>query len=732
MSMHRAGDFAGARRGYEALLQANPADDNVRYLLGTVELQLGNFDDAILHLGSAAERMPGFAPVYLNHGLALRGAGLEREALRAFAQATRAQPDHLGAWNNLGAIAFALHEWPQARDAFAHAATIDGAGDETLVNLGSAQLKLGEVAGAEESLRRAVELNPGNLGAWIQRASACMALGDFDKAAACLDRADALGHGGAEVLLQRGQLAERRGRRADAMDFYREALARAPDLPEANYSLGCLLWEDGDVAGSKQCFDRALRVRPDYADARWVRVMAELAIVRDDDQDDMGALRRFADGIEALDDWFRGDRVRDGWASVGTMQPYFIVYYASNHRSVLSRYGNLCARLMGAWQAGRPPGQAPAIVGRAKLRVGVVAAHLRKHSIWDAIVRGWFKAIDPARIDLVAYHLGEGEDAETDIARRRAVRYVHPVGAARARLETWVDEIGRDTPDVLLYPEIGLDGLSLQLAAMRLAPVQATTWGQPATSGLPTLDYFLSGSAFESDAADGHYSERLVRLPGLGVWYEALGVVPEAPDWDALGLDPSRPLLLCPGTPFKYAPTDDAMLVDIARRVPHVQLVFFNYEKQGLARKLRDRLLRAFQAARIHGTGNLRFIPWQPMQRYCGLLKGATAMLDTIGFSGFNTAMQAIEYGLPVVAWEGEFLRGRLASAPLRQMAIPGLVAQDAARYAEIAASLCLDVDYRNDTRAAIQSRREALFRDERPMRSLEEWLCTGNLVVAR
>jgi hypothetical protein len=43
-------------------------------------------------------------------------------------------------------------------------------------------------------------------------------------------------------------------------------------------------------------------------------------------------------------------------------------------------------------------------------------------------------------------------------------------------------------------------------------------------------------------------------------------------------------------------------------------------------------------------------------------MKQARLYLDTIGFSGFNTAMLAVECGLPVVTREGRFMRGRLAS----------------------------------------------------------------------
>ena len=43
----------------------------------------------------------------------------------------------------------------------------------------------------------------------------------------------------------------------------------------------------------------------------------------------------------------------------------------------------------------------------------------------------------------------------------------------------------------------------------------------------------------------------------------------------------------------------------------------------------------------------------------------ADVFLDSPGFSGFNTAMQAVECGLWIVAYEGARLRGRFASGML-------------------------------------------------------------------
>jgi predicted O-linked N-acetylglucosamine transferase (SPINDLY family) len=100
----------------------------------------------------------------------------------------------------------------------------------------------------------------------------------------------------------------------------------------------------------------------------------------------------------------------------------------------------------------------------------------------------------------------------------------------------------------------------------------------------------------------------------------------------------------------------------------------------------------------------------------------ADVFLDTLGFSGFNTAMQALECGLPIAAFEGRFLRGRLASGILRRMGLDELVATDEARYVEIAVRLATDAAWWGEMRRRIEEGRAALYNDSEPVRALEKF----------
>jgi predicted O-linked N-acetylglucosamine transferase (SPINDLY family) len=151
--------------------------------------------------------------------------------------------------------------------------------------------------------------------------------------------------------------------------------------------------------------------------------------------------------------------------------------------------------------------------------------------------------------------------------------------------------------------------------------------------------------------------------------------------------------------------------------------VFFTHWTQALSAKLRQRLERAFAQEGLDFGRYVTFLPWLTRPAFFGLMQRADVFLDTIGFSGFNTALQAIQCGLPVVTLQGRFLRGRLASGILRRIGLDELVAQDEDGYVALAARLARDAAYRAQVRRRIEANRGLLFEDAAPVRALEEFL---------
>jgi len=194
-------------------------------------------------------------------------------------------------------------------------------------------------------------------------------------------------------------------------------------------------------------------------------------------------------------------------------------------------------------------------------------------------------------------------------------------------------------------------------------------------------------------------------------------------DFAAINIDFERPILVCPGTPFKYQSEHDHIFADIARSAPDAQLIFFRPSVAALSNILEARITKEFEAARLNVMDHVRFVRWLNFHEFHYLLRHADAMLDTIGFSGYNTAVQAMECGLPLVTREGRFLRGRLASGVLRRMGLQELIAQTETEYVNLAARLVTDHQYQAHIRHEIEQRRSVLFDDQSAMGPFQDFL---------
>jgi predicted O-linked N-acetylglucosamine transferase (SPINDLY family) len=417
--------------------------------------------------------------------------------------------------------------------------------------------------------------------------------------------------------------------------------------------------------------------------------------------------------------------IEDPFRAVGVCQPFYLAYQPFNNRELLVRYGELCASWMTTLSTQSPPVRTER--GR-RMRIGIAAAHLHEHSVWNAITRGWVHQLDRTKLDLFLFQLNPTSDRETEDARQRVIS----LEDQPTSLPGWVEAIKSRDLDVIIYPEIGMDPLTVQLASLRLAPVQATSWGHPETSGLPTMDLYLSGDAFEPNHAANNYSEKLVRLPNLGVYVEPLAPKVSKPGLSSLNLPEDEPLLLCPGSPFKYTPAFDDVWVQIAARLQKKsflrsssggRLVFFRSRSDSLDRMLEARLRQAFDTRGVDFDAHVSIVPTLERSRFFGLMRKSAIMLDTLGFSGFNTALQAIECDLPVLAFEGEFMRGRLASGIMRQIGLPELIAVSRDEFVQKAIILAADAGRRKRMRSAIIARRATLFCDMAPIRGLERHL---------
>lgn len=722
IGLEASGDAEGAIRCYETALELDPQEVFARYNLGKLLFSRGAPDRAAPLLRDALRLKPDFPDALVVLSAIQEALASPADALATLQAALRLRPDDRLTLRNCGVLLGKLRRWAEAESCLRRAIAADTDDAEAACALGNALVHLGQSEDAASWYRTALRVRPDYPEALCALGCILVDRGNLEQARPLLARAIELRPAFAEAHVGLGNLRHAERHLAEAAASYRRAIAIDAHFVEAHCNLGHVLVLTGESAAALAAYDAALALDPEHAEARWARVMGRIAPVRAADEEPGRARAAFAADLAELDRWFDARRSAEGHRAVGVQQPFWLAYHAEDNLGLLRPYGALCARLMAAWHERHLPQPAVHAARSVRVRVGVVSQYFRAHSVWDALTRGWFEQLDPQRVELFAFNLGSAEDTETGYARSRAARFVQGAGG----LQQWAEAIAAAAPDVLLYPEIGMDPMTVKLASLRLAPLQAASWGHPETTGLPTIDCFLSAQALEPEGAQAHYSEKLIALPNLGCSVSPSRVSTVTVDLARLGIDASVPLLVCPGTPFKYAPEHDALLPTIAQQLGACQFVFFTHWAHELSEKLRLRLAAAFTHAGLDPGRHLRFLPWLSPPEFHALMRRADVCLDTIGFSGFNTALQALECTLPMVTREGRFLRGRLASGILRRLGLHELVARDEQAYVAAAVGLVREPSRRQALRHRIESLRHVLYADPAPVRALEAYLVQG------
>jgi predicted O-linked N-acetylglucosamine transferase (SPINDLY family) len=179
-----------------------------------------------------------------------------------------------------------------------------------------------------------------------------------------------------------------------------------------------------------------------------------------------------------------------------------------------------------------------------------------------------------------------------------------------------------------------------------------------------------------------------------------------------------RPVLLCLQNLIKLQPAFDAVLARCVRGAGAI-LVLFEFSA-GQSERFGRRLRRAFATAGVDFEANVRIIRALPYPDFLAGIAAATLVLDSPGFSGGATSLDAISMGTP---FAGESTRARQTSAMLKLAGAPELIARDNDAYVRIAVELAVDEARRADLGRQLRANADALFENLEGVRGLERFL---------
>ncbi len=676
----------------------------------------GRLEEAAADCLRALSLAPGHPKALHRLGLVAHARGQLDDAERLIGQAIAATPDDPIFLYTLGIVLQEKGRLPDAVNAYRRALELNPELVQAHVNLGIALRSMGRLEEAGQAFAEATGRRPDYALAHKHHGAVQLLLGAFEKAATTFHTVVALMPESADARCDLGQALADGGNLEEASTHFAAAVALGPSHARSFAAQGELLARMNRAQDATAAFDRLRAVRPaDLAAA--LNAALTLPMVYCSTQEIATCRARYTNQLNHLEAELPGllGGTPPELLAAAERVNFHLAYQGENDLDLQVRYGRIVRQIL---ERAAPQYQGAIDRPRrsGKPRVGFASFFFWRTTV-GSYFGSWVGALDKRRFDVYAYHFGNVEDQVTRAIKATASCYRHVNGTL---LEA-ADRIREDQLDVLVFPELGMNGKVFLLAAMRLAKVQCSAWGHPVTSGLATIDTFFSCAEMEPANAVDHYCEDLVTLPGIGTRY-ARPSLPEPKGRAALGLPKDRHLYLFPQSVFKIHPDNDQLLAEVLHRDPEGMLVMFESRNRYAQAAFRARLDRVLEEYGVR-QDRLLTLPFLRHDDYLQVNMHADVMLDCLKWSGGNTSLDAISAGLPVVASPGRFMRGRQSQAMLRLTGVPELVAGEREEYVATAIDIARNAARRRDLSQRLLQGGADIFDRTEPLTALSRQL---------
>ncbi len=682
LEYHQAGQLQPAEQIYRQILQQDPQQPEALQLLGMVAYDQGDYESAISLIRRAIAADSQQARFHHHLGMALQAQGRSLEAKLSYRQAIALQPDFFAAYHGLATVLIASQQFVEAENYFRQLLARRPTA-EVYDNLGSILGMQGRFAEAENYYRQAIQLQS--------------------------DWAEAYLHLGNAVGAQR--------RFAEAEDYYRQALTRSPSLVEAYSTLGKVLQAQGKLEEAITRYGQALTLQPENAGLQ-IKAALLMPVIMSSLPTILATRQTMAEQLNAL--LTQPPQLVDPVQADAWGNQFYRVYHGYNEREFQGQLAQLYRQagptLLYTAAHCDAPMNFPALSDPPRrLKIGFVSSAFLHEHVVTKFIAGVIANLSRDKFLVWVFSSAKSQTEISPLIQRSADYFeVLPLDLAVARAQ-----IADRQLDILFYPDLGLDAFTYFLAFARLAPVQCTSWGHPVTTGIATIDYFISAKDLESSEAPTHYTEQLIQLNYLPCFYYKPALSLPLKSRQEFGLPAEVAIYLCPQSLFKLHPDFDDILAAILERDQTGQVVLVAGEQPYWTELLQQRLHQRLPSAVMP---RLRVVPRQNLTDYLHLIATADVILEPLHFGGGITTLDALAVGTPLITLPSVFLRGRMAYYCYRQMGMMDCVVQSVPEYVELAVRLGTQADYRNALKAKILARHQVLYENPAVVRELEEF----------
>ena len=688
VDLHAKGKITDAKNIYEKILEVKPVHFLALTNLGIVFSQLREFSRAVELFNKVIKINPNYAEGYNNLGNALFELSEFDKSLQCYKRAVQLNPSFSDAFNNLGNVYQKKEEKNKAIESYESAISLDiGANkDKPYYNLGNIYRESGDFEKSINLYKKAIGINPNSVSAYINLSISLNKNGNLKEAITCCEKA-------------------------------RE---KDPKNITALNNLGEYNQEIGNESLSIVYYKKALELDPGNLRSKWL-LMNTFPVIYKNFEQVSYFKKHFEENLRSLEDLVGKNNIlkkKQILSALNSSSNFYLHYTGGDITNLQKRYGALLQKLT---KYVYPQIDRKIVFNKSsKLKkVGFISSFFCEHVV-SKLFKNWIIKLNKNKFKTFVYHLGMESDHITDLIKDNSHSFFH-----RTNIDIIMDKIISDQLDILIFLDIGMNpGLQI-LGSLRLAPIQCCAYGVPVTTGFKNIDYFLSSEIMEIDTSQKHYSEKLVKLPDLGVDYD----YPQKIDINNFSYKKSEKetIFINLQSNFKLLPQHDHIYFEIIKKNPKCKFWFIGTKNEYIASKFKQRLSIMSKENGLLLDDYFVFYPQTSYQNYLNLIFKADVVLDSLDWSGLNTSLEAISLDKPIITLPSDLMRARHTYGILRILKMDELICDTKKAYIDLAVKLSKDSAFRDACIKKINMNKKLVFNNYKTIKFLENFFLSLN-----
>lgn len=334
-----------------------------------------------------------------------------------------------------------------------------------------------------------------------------------------------------------------------------------------------------------------------------------------------------------------------------------------------------------------------------KLKIGYVSPDFKRHPV-GKFIAPIIKHHDHQKFEIYCYGEIKKVDEITEEIKASCDHWRSTLGLTDAEV---IEQIKQDQIDILIDLAGHTDDNRLPIFFSKPAPIQASYLGYFATTGIPTIDYWITDHHLHPVDTEEKTSETIWRLPRCYVAYQPS---PEALEVNPLPALSSEYITFgCLNNFSKLNPFLLSLWAKILQALPQSRLILKSHyhnlddpeEKQSVELFLQEQGFNLEQVELIDSP--------TLAEDYFALYHRIDIHLDTFPYNGCTTTCDALWMGVPVLTLAGDRKIQRMGNSLLQAIGLEDWIAHSPEEYVNKAITFAQDLEAIAQLRTSLRER---------------------------